>query len=138
MREGSNMAITNYEFYKNNFYGDSIDESSFPKWEVRAEGKLEQILCGDLNNTDFNTEIQMAICQTADLLFAFDLREKNPNDASVSSVKSMSSGGQSISFNSNVSAIDNAWGDIAKQDRLILDKVTPYLYKTGLLYKGVM
>lgn len=132
------MAITTYEFYKNNFYGDSVNESSFPKWETRAEGKLEQITCGDLNQEEFSTEIQMALCQIIDLLFAFDLREKNPNDTSISSIKSMSSGGQSVSFNNNMNVIDGAIGNVTKQDRLILDKVTPYLYKTGLLYKGVM
>ena len=49
----------------------------------------------------------------------------------------MSSGGQSISFGSNETAVDKALGDKAAQNRLCYDAVCEYLSGTGLLYAGV-
>ena len=43
------MGYTTYDFYKEKYYGDSIGESLFPKWEDRASMKLDQLTYGHIN-----------------------------------------------------------------------------------------
>ena len=118
------MKYTTYDFYKEKYYGDSIEESLFPKWEDRAADKLDQ-------------RIQKATCALADLLYQIDYKTAHANDPKNGNVKSMSSGGQSISFGSNETAVDKALGDKAAQNRLCYDAVCEHLSGTGLLYAGV-
>ena len=42
------MGYTTYEFYTDKYYGDSIEESLFPKWESRAEDKLNELTYGNI------------------------------------------------------------------------------------------
>lgn len=133
------MAITNYDFYKNTYYGDSVAESSFPKWESKAEQKLNYLCGGRIDDeviAEFGEKLQYAVCEIMDILYRVDLMEKNPNDTNNASVKSMSSGGQSVSFNNNETEFDAAISSRKDQDRMILDRISEYLFDTGLLYKG--
>ena len=41
------MGYTTFEFYRDSYYGDSIGESLFPKWNDRASEKLEQLTDGN-------------------------------------------------------------------------------------------
>lgn len=134
------MKYTTYDFYKEKYYGDSIEESLFPKWEDRAADKLDQITDGHINDatkTEFDERIQKATCALADLLYQIDYKTAHANDPKNGNVKSMSSGGQSISFGSNETVVDKALGDKAAQNRLCYDAVCEYLSGTGLLYAGV-
>ena len=134
------MKYTTYGFYKEKYYGDSIEESLFPKWEDRAADKLDQMTDGHINDatkTEFDERIQKATCALADLLYQIDYKTAHANDPKNGNIKSMSSGGQSISFGSNETAVDKALGDKAAQNRLCYDAVCEYLSGTGLLYAGV-
>ena len=62
----------------------------------------------------------------------------SPYHAQAGNVKSMSSGGQSISFGSNETLVDKVLNDKTAQNRLCYDTVCEYLSGTGLLYAGVM
>ena len=42
------MGYTTFEFYRDSYYGDSIEESLFPKWEDRATTKLDQLTYGNI------------------------------------------------------------------------------------------
>ena len=44
------MGYTTYDFYKEKYYGDSIEESLFPKWEDRASDKLNQLTYGHIDD----------------------------------------------------------------------------------------
>jgi hypothetical protein len=44
------MGYTTFEFYTNSYFGDSIKESLFPKWEDRASMKLDQLTYGNIND----------------------------------------------------------------------------------------
>ena len=59
------------------------------------------------------------------------------NDENGGNVKSMSSGGRSISFGTNETLIDKVLGDRVAQNRLCYDTVCEYLSGTGLLYAGM-
>lgn len=135
------MKYTTYDFYKEKYYGDSIEESLFPKWEDRAADKLDQMTDGHINDatkTEFDERIQKATCALADLLYQIDYKTAHANDPKNGNIKSMSSGGQSISFGSNETAVDKALGDKAAQNRLCYDAVCEHLSGTGLLYAGVL
>lgn len=134
------MGYTAFEFYRDSYYGDSIEESLFPKWEDRASMKLDQLTYGNINvetQAEFDEKIQKATCALADLLYQIDYKTVHANDPKNGNVKSMSSGGQSISFGSNETLVDKVLGDKAAQNRLCYDAVCEYLSGTGLLYAGV-
>ena len=134
------MRYTAFEFYRDSYYGDSIEESLFPKWEDRASMKLDQLTYGNINDetqAEFDEKIQKATCALADLLYQIDYKTAHANDPKNGNVKSMSSGGQSISFGSNETLVDKVLGDKAAQNRLCYDAVCEYLSGTGLLYAGV-
>lgn len=134
------MGYTTYEFYKGKYFGDSIEESLFPKWEDRAYAKLNQLTCGNISKEAkelFDEQIQKATCALADLLYKIDFKTVHANDEKGGNVKSMSSGGRSISFGSNETLIDKALSDKKLLDRLCYDTVCEYLSGTGLLYAGV-
>ena len=135
------MGYTAFEFYRDSYYGDSIEESLFPKWEDRASMKLDQLTYGNINDetqAEFDEKIQKATCALADLLYQIDYKTVHANDPKNGNVKSMSSGGQSISFWTNETLVDKVLNDKVAQNRLCYDTVCEYLSGTGLLYAGVM
>ena len=134
------MGYTAFEFYRDSYYGDSIEESLFPKWEDRASMKLDQLTYGNINDetqAEFDEKIQKATCALADLLYQIDYKTVHANDPKNGNVKSMSSGGQSISFGTNETLVDKVLNDKTAQNRLCYDAVCEYLSGTGLLYAGV-
>ena len=134
------MGYTTYEFYKDEYYGDSIEESLFPKWESRAVDRLNELTFGNITADaleEYGEKIQKAVCALADLLYKIDFKTNHANDTNGGNVKSMSSGGQSISFGSNETLIDKVLNDKVAQNRLCYDTVCEYLSGTGLLYAGV-
>lgn len=134
------MGYTTYDFYQNKYYGDSIEESSFPKWEDRATTKLDQLTYGHIDDAakeEFDEQIQKATCALADLLYQIDFKTTHASDEKGGNVKSMSSGGRSISFGTNETLIDKVLNDKTAQNRLCYDMVCEYLSGTGLLYAGV-
>ena len=134
------MGYTTYDFYKEKYYGDSIEGSLFPKWESRASDKLNQLTYGNIDEdakNSYGDEIQKATCALADLLYQIDYKINHACDEKGGNIKSMSSGGRSISFGTNETLIDKVLGDKAAQTRLCRDVVSEYLHNTGLLYAGV-
>ena len=134
------MGYTTYEFYNDEYYGDSIEESLFPKWESRATDRLDELTYGNITADaleEYSEKIQKATCALADLLYKIDFKTNHVNDTNGGNVKSMSSGGQSISFGSNETLVDKVLNDKVAQNRLCYDTVCEYLSGTGLLYAGV-
>lgn len=133
------MGFTTYDFYKNTYYGNAIEEALFTKWEDKASDKLK-IFCGE-NLTDeaikeYDTKIQKAVCCLADTMFKLDDCTTHATDTQKGNIKSMSSGGQSISFGNNDTVFTAVMADKKAQDRLMLDSLEDYLADTGLLYMG--
>ena len=134
------MGYTTYDFYQNKYYGDSIEESLFPKWESRASDKLNQLTYGHINEDtlkEFDERIQKATCALADLLYQIDFKTNHASDEKGGNVKSMSSGGRSIIFGTNETLVDKVLNDKGAQNRLCYDTVCEYLSGTGVLYAGV-
>lgn len=134
------MAITTYEFYINTFYGDVISERDFPKWASKAEDDLMYITNGRINEVEYVSyiiQIQKAVCALAELDFKFDEAMKSADGDSYGAIRSISSGGESVSFDAQANVITNALGDKNAQEKLKFDTVRPYLYNTGLLFQGL-
>ena len=134
------MGYTTFEFYESKYYGDSIKESLFPKWEDLATMKLDQLTYGHIDDAvmeEFGNQIQKATCALADLLYQIDYKTTHASDEKGGNVKSMSSGGRSVSFGTNETLVDKVLNDKAAQNRLCYDTVCEYLSGTGLLYAGV-
>ena len=134
------MGYTTFEFYESKYYGDSIEESLFPKWESRASDKLNQLTYGHINEDtlkEFDERIHKATCALADLLYQIDFKTNHASDEKGGNVKSMSSGGRSISFGTNETLVDKVLNDKGAQNRLCYDTVCEYLSGTGVLYAGV-
>lgn len=132
--------LTTYEFYKETYYGDTIEESAFPKWLSRATDKIMFLTCGNIteeNGQVYDTQIQKATCALMDLLFEIDKATKTATAKDDSNVKSKSSGGESITFGESQTLVTKVLSDKTAQDRLMYDTVKEYLSSTGLLYAGV-
>ena len=128
------MGYTEYKFYTDKYYGDSIVESSFPKWNDRASEKLDSLTYGNITEETlalYDQQIQKATCALADLLYEIDYKTKHLKD------EHMSSGGRSVSFGSAETVIDKVLNDKVAQSRLCYDTICEYLSGTGLLYAGV-
>lgn len=134
------MEYTTYDFYTNEYYGDTVDESSFAKWQARAADKLNYLCFGHITEEDleqYSTQIQKATCALMDVLYKIDYAQRNANDTEKGNIKSMSSGVQSISFGSTDTEYTLAMSDQTKQYDLMVNAVSEHLSSTGLLYAGV-
>ena len=115
------MGYTTYDFYKEKYYGDSIEESLFPKWNDRASEKLDYLTNGNITEeslSEYDEKIQKAVCALADTLYQIDYKSAHANDENGGNVKSMSSGGRSISFGTNETLIDKVLGDKEAQNQI--------------------
>lgn len=134
------MRYTDYDFYKNTYYGELIEESSFDKWKERAEEKVNQICFERINEAAYEAygeKIKKSVCKVAELLFEIDFAQKNIQDPKNGNIKSMSSGGQSVSFGNTDTLVSKAVSDKDAQEKLLYDAVMEYLGPTGLMYGGM-
>ncbi len=134
------MAITTYDFYTNTYYGDVISETDFPKWESKAADDLAYITNGNITDDALVTyciQIQKAVCALAEIEYQLDVANKASNGESYGAVRSISSGGESVTFDAHANLITTVLSDKIAQDRLKFDAVRPYLFNTGLLFQGL-
>lgn len=132
--------LTTYEFYREAYYGDSIEESAFPKWLSRAEDKMYRLTCGNITDAAvavYGAQIQKATCALMDLLYELDKATRAANSKDVDNIKSHSSGGESVTYAEHETLVSKVLTDKVAQNRLIYDTVAEYLTGTGLLYAGV-
>lgn len=133
------MGYTTYDFYREKYYGDSIEESLFPKWNVRASEKLDVLTYGNITEEslqEYDERVQKAVCAVADLMYQIELATMTANAKDTTNVKSYSSGGESITYGSAETIVTKVLADPVAQNRLLLDAAAEYLSGTGLLYAG--
>lgn len=132
--------LATYKFYKETYYGDTIEESAFPKWLSKATDKLMLLTYGNITEEtrqEYDIRIQKSVCALMDLLFEIDKATKTATAKDDSNVKSKSSGGESVTFGDGQTLVTKVLSDKKAQDRLAYDTVKEYLFGTGLLYAGV-
>lgn len=158
------MAYTDYQFYTEKYYGDTVPEDDFPKYAERASDRIDSITFDRLVNgfpeeERAVTKVKKAVCAVADALYQIDQIKKasmesvgtvTREDGTVVSkaVSSISSGSESISFATGSSGnTESIYGQAAidkKVESVLLYQVaTEYLSgvtdKKGicLLYAGL-
>lgn len=141
------MSYTDYEFYKNKFYGDTVPESDFLKYAERASDRIDQytfdrLVDGLPDDERVKTKVQKAVCAVADTMYQIDQIKKASMDAVGTiqkedgtvvnkAVSSVSSGNESISYatGSNISGNVYAQASMDKkvENALLLNVATEYL-----------
>lgn len=145
-----------YEFYKEQYFGNVISQDDFPKYESRACDKIDYltmdkfagVFAGD--NETLQVRCKKAICIVAEIMYDIESAEKayrksvsedkTETGLSGRSVKSVSSGNESITYSDSVektSVISAVLTDKVAQDRLIFDSIRDYLGGTGLLSQAI-
>lgn len=135
------MAITTYEFYTAKYWGDSIPDDAFSKFESRAEDEFHLLTCGRMKEAEsFSEEIQKAVCSLAEVLYRIEVESHQSGvteDGKGKIVKAVSSGGESISYDVQKSEFSTAVMDKKVRNMLCYEAVRTYLSGTGLLYWGI-
>lgn len=158
------MAYADYKFYTEKYYGDTVPESDFPKYEDRASDRINMITFDRLvdglpDDERSQTKIKKAVCALADAIYQIDQVKKASmetvgtvirEDGTVTgkAVSSVSSGAESISYvtgttGSNTDIYSQAAMDKKVENVLLRQIATDYLAgvvdKKGvcLLYAGL-
>lgn len=103
------MAYATYEFYSNEYCGTVIPETSFEKFVVKASKEINKWTYYRLSDTEMTEELehnlQYCACEIAELLYQIDNYNRATSIAENGKgiVKSMSSGSESVSYETNAS-----------------------------------
>lgn len=158
------MAYTDYAFYTNEYYGDVVPETDFPKYADRASDRVDEITFDRLadglpSDSRANKKVQKAVCSVADALYQIDsikntllsnLGTVETEDGKVTgkTVSSVTAGSESITYSTGMSDASKtvcaqACMDKKVENILIQQKAGQYLYGVKddkgeyLLYAGI-
>lgn len=97
-----------YTFYTTSYYGSKIKEADWPKYGTKASDFMDFATCDSLNDnmptdTTAQDKIKKATCAVADAMKDIDDRKAITASAGTASgaIKSISSGGESITYQSS-------------------------------------
>lgn len=148
------MAYADYEFYTTSYFGSAVPETDFPRLAERASDfvdamTFDRLVDGLPTNERSQKRIKKAVCSLAELMYQIELAEKNAinqasanvtdtnvGDISTGIVTSVSSGSESISYETpqqkasgakEWSAVYAAAGDVQKTNGLLLKTALPLL-----------
>lgn len=148
------MAYTDYEFYKDRYFGTIIPEADFPRLSERASDFIDtltfdRLVDGLPSNERAAAKVQKAVCAVAETLYQIDLAEQQALAAASGTstqtggmigttgvITSRSDGSESISYASpselagsakEWSAVYAAAGDAEKENKLLAGKARVYL-----------
>lgn len=158
------MAYTDYAFYTNEYYGDVVSETDFPKYADRASDRVDEITFDRLadglsSDSRANKKVQKAVCSVAEALYQIDsvknallnnLGTVETEDGKVTgkTVSSVTAGSESITYSTGMSDASKTVYAQAAMDKkveniLIRQSAGQYLYGVKddkgeyLLYAGI-
>lgn len=145
------MAYADYEFYKNEYFGDTIAESDFPKWADRASRQIDvftfrRLLSAYPPDEYTDKQIKLCMCELAEKMMETDkyLKASALNEEGhATAVKSVSAGSESITYATGETVYASVIKD--ERSRTAFYRVTLTEYLNGLtdangiclLYVGV-
>lgn len=145
------MAYADYEFYKNEYYGNTIAESDFPKWADRASRQIDvftfrRLLSAYPEDKYTDKQIKLCMCELAEKMMETDkyLKASALNEEGhAATVKSVSAGSESITYTTGETVYASVIKD--ERSRTAFYRVTLTEYLNGLtdangiclLYVGV-
>nr|DAE13812.1 MAG TPA: Head Tail Connector Protein [Siphoviridae sp. ctLNL10] len=132
--------MTTYDFYTGKYYGDIIPEVDFTRYESRAVDDLNDFTFGRLKGkAEYTDKEQKAVCALAEINYQISVAEKATGITASGGgiIKSMSSGGESVSYDVGNNMIYSVLNSNREQSKLKYNAAARYLRGTGLLYAGV-
>lgn len=158
------MAYTDYAFYKNEYHGDVVPETDFPRYADRASDRIDTITFDHLadglpSDSRANKKVQKAVCSVAETLYQIDsikntllnnLGTVETEDGKVTgkTVSSVTAGSESITYSTGMSDASKTVYAQAAMDKkveniLVQQSAGQYLYGVKddkgeyLLYAGI-
>lgn len=145
-----------YSFYVCDYYGNTLSEENADMWLTRASDELDTLTFGRLINGFPENEVhaekvKKAVCAIADALYFIDVQcratsAQTSDDGYKWVVASMSSGRESVSYNTNNTATNKYAAAAANEStataliNCIIERYVaniPDKYGVNLLYSGV-
>lgn len=129
------MGYTDYDFYKNDYYGDTIPESSFAKYSDKAEAYLHRFTYRRLVSKlptcrSVSKQVKKCICEMSEQLYGYEeyistlvIRE----DGKTQQIKSASAGTESITYAGSDSIYANMVKNPGLLERCLYDITLKYL-----------
>ena len=144
------MGYATYEFYKEKYFGNSIDKSEFDKWNERASSKVDSLTSRRLltayPDDDYSDkQIKLCVCALAEKMMEIDkymTASAIQADGTSKVVLSKSAGSESISYATVETVYANAVKDQRSMNGMYYATVAEYLEDitdangTCLLYRG--
>ena len=122
--------ISDYAFYKNEYYGKLLSEEEFPEYATRADAYLDQMTSGRYTSPDLSEKVLLAVkfaeCAVSELC-----QQMAADSAGNPSIEKETVGSHSVTYRG---ASDSASGWTSR----IRDVIYLYLAHTGLLYRGAI
>lgn len=144
------MIYADYDFYKNEFFGQTIEEADFPRLALRGsqyldyitQGKAAKVAAVGLGVGDTETALKMACCalaeqyQIIDAAKALAARSLTAGAAGDSEVQSETVGSWSKSYRSSGDSAQAAAQAAKAAEEELPIIAQKHLAHTGLLYRG--
>lgn len=144
------MAYADYEFYKNEYFGNTIAEADFPKWADRASRQIDvytfrRLLAAYPVDEYTDRQIKLCVCDLAQKMMETDKYLQSSaltEEGHAAAVKSVSAGNESITYATGETIYANVIKDESSRKAFYRGTITEYLNgltdATGicLLYAG--
>jgi hypothetical protein len=153
------MALIDYEFYKNEYSGNAVPEESFLTCQRQAETYLDRVTFGRIEPKDevygqwiygkfieFGSgELQMlknGLCALTETVYKLHKAEEQAlsGNSDSGNIKSRSSGGESISYESQSTAYNEALKDETKKKTLyknaLMEWIVPEAFRFNPFFAG--
>lgn len=137
------MGYTTTDFYKQKYFGESINDIDFPKWNEKASDKLDFLTSGNIRKIGYaqldefaKEQVQKAVCRLADEMQAIEKRTAEYDAGKV--IKSQSAGSESQSFEVGKNKLDAILTSQEKQNMYLMAAAEEYLQnvRPNLFYRG--
>lgn len=130
-----------YEFYKTEYFGELVNDTEYPKYELKARDELDYYTRMRIPfiNEDKMNKVKMCECKLIDLLYSYNQEVKKIKEYEDKSIQgvvaSETVGKQSISYQKaslrDIKTVEH------ECDEMISKIIRKDLSMTGLLYRGV-
>lgn len=130
-----------YEFYKTKYFGELVNDTEYPKYELKARDELDYYTRMRIPfiNEDKMNKVKMCECKLIDLLYNYDQeikKIKEYEDKTIQGVvASETVGKQSVSYQKatlrDIKVVEQ------ERNEMISKIIRKDLSMTGLLYRGV-
>ncbi len=156
------MTLVDYEFYINTYGGNVVTAESFSFWLYKANNMLNRITYGHIVDDGGSgsygqmikgkfmafTEqelkaVQYSVCALIDEMYQLEKAKKQAveGNENTGNIKSRSSGGESISYESKATVYDDALKDNGRKLKLyreiLLEYMPPEVFRINPFYAGL-